>query len=78
MSRDRTSFFRQLFLSNFKLRQVLEKSDVEKALATVSSHAIQGKMDKEQEKQQKLRQQESTTSVPSDQQQPCNFVRSGR
>ncbi|KAH7042962.1 hypothetical protein BKA57DRAFT_508321 [Linnemannia elongata] len=67
-----------LFLSNFKLRQVLEKSDIEKAPATVSSHAIQGKMDKEQEKQQKLRQQESTTSVPSDQQQPCNFVRSVR
>ncbi|KAF8927104.1 hypothetical protein BGZ47_002336 [Haplosporangium gracile] len=53
-----------------KLRQVLEKSDVEKAHATVSSHAIQGKIEKEQEKQQKQRQQESTTSVPSDQQQP--------
>ncbi|KAF8924145.1 hypothetical protein BGZ47_004184, partial [Haplosporangium gracile] len=33
-----------------KLRQVLEGSDVEKALATVSSNTIQGKMDKEHEK----------------------------
>ncbi|KAF9323663.1 hypothetical protein BG006_001252, partial [Podila minutissima] len=33
-----------------KLRQVLEGSDVEKALATVSSNTIQGKMDKEYEK----------------------------
>jgi len=67
-----------------KLRQVLEGSDVEKALATVSSHAMQEKMKKEQEKmqkeqermqkeqkkQQKQRQQDSTTSVQSDQQQP--------
>jgi len=40
------SFFNQL-----KLRQVLEGSDVEKALATVSSNTIQGKMDKEHEKE---------------------------
>ncbi|KAF8924462.1 hypothetical protein BGZ47_004000, partial [Haplosporangium gracile] len=33
-----------------KLRQVLEGSDVEKALATVSGNTIQGKMDKEHEK----------------------------
>ncbi|KAI8594408.1 hypothetical protein EDD21DRAFT_90115 [Dissophora ornata] len=33
-----------------KLRQILEGSDVEKALATVSSNAVQGKMDKEHEK----------------------------
>ncbi|KAI9240565.1 MAG: hypothetical protein BYD32DRAFT_484838 [Podila humilis] len=36
-----------------KIRQFLEGSDVEKALATVSSHAMQEKMDKEQEKMQK-------------------------
>ncbi|KAK5809643.1 hypothetical protein F5H01DRAFT_369529 [Linnemannia elongata] len=59
-------------------RAMLHFVNPSKALATVSSHAIQGKMEKEQEKQQKLRQQESTTSVPSDQQQPGNFVRSGR
>ncbi|KAF9086006.1 hypothetical protein BGX29_001654 [Mortierella sp. GBA35] len=60
-----------------KLRQVLEASDVEKALATVSSHAIlekmkreQEKVEKKQKKQQRLPQQESTTSVLSDQQQP--------
>ncbi|OAQ27381.1 hypothetical protein K457DRAFT_139632 [Linnemannia elongata AG-77] len=67
-----------------KLRQVLEKSDVEKALGTVSSHAVQKKMDKEQEKieeeqkkiekeqkkRQKQGQQKSTTSIPSDQHQP--------
>ncbi|KAF9082713.1 hypothetical protein BGX29_003655, partial [Mortierella sp. GBA35] len=53
-----------------QLRQVLEASDAEKALATVSSHAIQEKMEKEQKKQQKQPQQESTTGVPSDQQQP--------
>ncbi|KAG0200931.1 hypothetical protein BGX31_003959, partial [Mortierella sp. GBA43] len=59
-----------------KLRQVLEGSDVEKALATVSSHAMQEKMDKEQEKvqkeqkkQQKHRQQDSTASIQSEQQQ---------
>ncbi|KAI8355366.1 hypothetical protein B0O80DRAFT_449081 [Mortierella sp. GBAus27b] len=59
-----------------KLRQVLEGSDVEKALATVSSHAMQEKMDKEQEKvqkeqkkQQKHRQQDSTVSIQSEQQQ---------
>ncbi|KAI9235018.1 MAG: hypothetical protein BYD32DRAFT_422187 [Podila humilis] len=58
-----------------KLRQVLEGSDVEKALATVSSHAMQEKMEKEQEKmqkeqkkQQKQRQQDSTSSLLSDQQ----------
>lgn len=33
-----------------KLRQVLEGSDVETALATASSKSIQGKMDKEHEK----------------------------
>ena len=33
-----------------KLRQVLEGSDVEKALATVSGSIIQSKMDKEHEK----------------------------
>ncbi|KAG0286517.1 hypothetical protein BGZ96_009379 [Linnemannia gamsii] len=33
-----------------KLRQVLEGSDVEKALATINSNTIQGKMDKEHEK----------------------------
>ncbi|KAG9072222.1 hypothetical protein KI688_006446 [Linnemannia hyalina] len=32
-----------------KLRQALEGSDVEKALATVNSNTIQGKMDKEHE-----------------------------
>jgi hypothetical protein len=32
-----------------KLRQVLEGSGAEKALATVSSNTIQGKMDKEHE-----------------------------
>ncbi|KAG0280984.1 hypothetical protein BGZ96_001335 [Linnemannia gamsii] len=60
-----------------KLRQVLVASDAEKALATVSSRAIQEKMEREQEmvekkqeKQHKQRQQESTTGVPSDQQQP--------
>ncbi|KAG0061775.1 hypothetical protein BGZ92_006353, partial [Podila epicladia] len=60
-----------------KLRQVLEGSDVEKALATVSSHVIQEKMDKEQEKMQKEQkkhqkqwQQDSTASIQSDQQQP--------
>jgi hypothetical protein len=31
-----------------KLRQVLEAIDVEKALTTVSGHAIQEKMEKEQ------------------------------
>ncbi|KAF8925988.1 hypothetical protein BGZ52_006206, partial [Haplosporangium bisporale] len=36
-----------------KIRQFLEGSDVEKVLATVSSHAMQEKMDKEQEKMQK-------------------------
>ncbi|KAF9342491.1 hypothetical protein BGX26_007419, partial [Mortierella sp. AD094] len=52
-------------------------SDVEKALATVSSHTMQEKMDKEQEKmqkdqkkQQKQRQLDSTASIQSDQQQP--------
>jgi hypothetical protein len=57
-----------------KLRQVLEGSHVEKALATVSSHAMQEKMDKEQEKVQKeqkklqkQRQQDLTTSVQFDQ-----------
>ncbi|KAF9582065.1 hypothetical protein BGW38_000706 [Lunasporangiospora selenospora] len=60
-----------------KLRQVLEGSDVEKALATVSSRTMQEKMDKEQEKmqkdqkkQQKQRQQDTTASIQSDQQQP--------
>ncbi|KAF9376201.1 hypothetical protein CPB97_010991 [Podila verticillata] len=59
-----------------KLRQVLEGSDVEKALATVSSHAMQEKMDKEQEKMQKEQKQQiqqqpdSIASVQSDQQQP--------
>ncbi|KAG0335075.1 hypothetical protein BG000_007821 [Podila horticola] len=33
-----------------KLRQVLEGSDVEKALATVTSNIVQDKMDKEHEK----------------------------
>jgi len=32
-----------------KLRRALKGSDVEKALATVSSNAVQGKMDKEYE-----------------------------
>ncbi|KAF9925797.1 hypothetical protein BGZ65_007568, partial [Modicella reniformis] len=41
-----------------KLRQVLEASDVEKALATVSSHAVQGKMEKEQPGQQQQPQQQ--------------------
>ncbi|KAH7054853.1 hypothetical protein BKA57DRAFT_524301 [Linnemannia elongata] len=60
-----------------KLRQVLEGSDVEKALATVSSRAMQEKMGKEQEKiqkdqnkQQKQCQQDSKASIQSDQQQP--------
>jgi len=59
-----------------KIRQVLEGSDVEKALATVSSHAIQETMDKEQEKmqkdqkkQQKQKQQDSAASIQSNQQQ---------
>ncbi|KAG0353497.1 hypothetical protein BGZ54_002219, partial [Gamsiella multidivaricata] len=52
-----------------KLRQVLERSDVEKAPGTVSSHAIQEKMEKEQKMQQKQRQDEPATSVQSDQQQ---------
>ncbi|KAG0085861.1 hypothetical protein BGZ93_000424 [Podila epicladia] len=63
--------------AQLKLRQVLEGSDVEKALATVISHAMQEKMDKEQEKMQKdqkkqlkQRQRDSTTSVQNDQQQP--------
>ncbi|KAF8924360.1 hypothetical protein BGZ52_008313, partial [Haplosporangium bisporale] len=63
-----------------KLRQVLEGSDVEKALATVSSHAMQEKMDKEQEKmqkeqnkQQKQRQRDSTASIQSDHQQPSRL-----
>ncbi|KAG0268691.1 hypothetical protein BGZ95_002346 [Linnemannia exigua] len=64
--------------------QILKKSDVEKALGTISSHAVQKKMDKEQEKieekqkkiekeqmkRQEQGQQKSTTSVPSDQHQP--------
>ncbi|KAF9201678.1 hypothetical protein BGZ59_002566 [Podila verticillata] len=68
-------------------KQVLEGSDVEKALATVSSHAMQEKMEKEQEKmdkeqqkmqkeqkkQQKQRQRDSTASVQSDQQQPLRL-----
>lgn len=37
-------------IQQLKLQQVLEGSDVEKALATVSSNTIQGKMDKEHEK----------------------------
>ncbi|KAF9978798.1 hypothetical protein BGZ65_006848 [Modicella reniformis] len=37
---------------DLKLRQVLEVSDVEKALATASSRAVQEKMRKEQKKQQ--------------------------
>ncbi|KFH61880.1 hypothetical protein MVEG_12308 [Podila verticillata NRRL 6337] len=66
-----------------KLRQVLEGSDVEKALATVSSHAMQEKMEKEQEKMEKeqekmqkeqkqqiQQQRDSIASVQSDQQQP--------
>ncbi|KAG0253542.1 hypothetical protein BGZ95_006285, partial [Linnemannia exigua] len=36
-----------------KLSQVLEASDVEEALATVSSHAVQDKMEEEQEKMEK-------------------------
>ncbi|KAI9232113.1 MAG: hypothetical protein BYD32DRAFT_476237 [Podila humilis] len=53
-----------------------EGSDVEKALATVSSHAMQEKMEKEQEKMQKeqkqqiQQQRDSIASVQSDQQQP--------
>ncbi|KAG0265886.1 hypothetical protein BGZ95_003186 [Linnemannia exigua] len=41
-----------------KLRQVLEGSDVEKALATVSSNTMQGKMDKEHEQMVKVPAQE--------------------
>ncbi|KAI7816628.1 hypothetical protein BC939DRAFT_468440 [Gamsiella multidivaricata] len=44
-------------------------NDVEKAPGTVSSHAIQEKMEKEQKMQQKQRQDEPATSVQSDQQQ---------
>ncbi|KAG9061896.1 hypothetical protein KI688_007047 [Linnemannia hyalina] len=72
-------------------KQVLDPSDVEKALETVSSQAVQrktekelkkmvkeqdkaekeqDKVEKEQKKRQKQEQQESTTSVPSDRQQP--------
>ncbi|KAI8356979.1 hypothetical protein B0O80DRAFT_446273 [Mortierella sp. GBAus27b] len=47
-----------------KLRQVLEASDVEKALATVSSHAVQGKMEKEQ-----VKQYDSARVQPGQQQQ---------
>ncbi|KAF9403901.1 hypothetical protein BGZ94_004467, partial [Podila epigama] len=43
-----------------KLRQVLEGSDVEKALATVSSNTIQGKMDKEHEQRVKIPAQKRT------------------
>ncbi|KAF9401336.1 hypothetical protein BGZ94_005241, partial [Podila epigama] len=59
-----------------KLRQVLEGSDVEKALATVSSHAVQKKMRKEQEKMQReqkkrhKKHKDSTSIVKSDQSQP--------
>jgi len=42
-----------------KLRQVLKGSDVEKALATIRSHAIQEKMDKEQKKMQKDQRQQN-------------------
>ncbi|KAF9114236.1 hypothetical protein BGX27_011362 [Mortierella sp. AM989] len=66
-----------------KLRQVLEGSDIEKELETVSSHAVQEKMRKEQEKmveeQEKMQKEQrkqhkkrkdSTSSVKSDQSQP--------
>ncbi|KAF9346583.1 hypothetical protein BGX26_001887 [Mortierella sp. AD094] len=66
-----------------KLRQVLEGSDIEKALATVSSHAVQEKMRKEHEKieeeqekmqkEQKMQQKkrkDSTSSNESVQSQP--------
>ncbi|KAF8920971.1 hypothetical protein BGZ58_004170, partial [Dissophora ornata] len=57
-----------------KLRQVHEGSDVEKAPATVSSHAMQEKMEKEQVKmrkeQQKQRQPDSTACIQSIHQQP--------
>ncbi|KAF9311276.1 hypothetical protein BG006_004594, partial [Podila minutissima] len=56
---------------------VLKGSNVKKVLATVSSHAMQEKMEKEREKiqkeqkqQQKQQQRESTASIQSDQQQP--------
>ncbi|KAI9237863.1 MAG: hypothetical protein BYD32DRAFT_461198 [Podila humilis] len=42
-----------------KLRQVLEGSDIKKALATVSGNIIRGKMDKEHEKLLKEQDQES-------------------
>ncbi|KAF9956747.1 hypothetical protein BGZ70_009788 [Mortierella alpina] len=45
-------------MPSLKLRQVLEGSDVEKALATVSSSIIQDKMDKEHEKLEKNLAQE--------------------
>jgi hypothetical protein len=71
-----------------KLRQVLELSDVEKALETISSHAVQRKMEKQlkkmekeqnkvekkQKKQQNQCQEESTTNVPSDQLQPPQSI----
>ncbi|KAG0360950.1 hypothetical protein BGX24_005470, partial [Mortierella sp. AD032] len=60
-----------------KLRQVLEGSDVEKALVTVSSSTVQGKMNKEHEKlvedqaQEANREQESSNRTGSTQpQQP--------
>ncbi len=40
-----------------KLRQVLEASDVEKAFATVSGHAVQGKIEKEHQHQKGHRHQ---------------------
>ncbi|KAG0085997.1 hypothetical protein BGZ93_000345, partial [Podila epicladia] len=41
------------YFEQLKIRKVLKSSDVEKALAVISSHAMQEKMDKEQEKMQK-------------------------
>ncbi|KAI8357599.1 hypothetical protein B0O80DRAFT_292378 [Mortierella sp. GBAus27b] len=60
-----------------KLRQVLEGSDVEKALATVSSNTIQSKMDKEHEKlvkdparEHKMANRTGTTQPQQPQQPP--------
>ncbi|KAF9011664.1 hypothetical protein BGZ52_007219, partial [Haplosporangium bisporale] len=66
-----------------KLRQVLEGSDIEKALATVSSHTVQENMRKEHEKieeeQEKMQKEQknqqkkrkgSTSSDKCDQSQP--------
>ncbi|KAF9536682.1 hypothetical protein EC957_009992 [Mortierella hygrophila] len=71
---DQRDYHQERALNHFrlKLRQVLEGSDVEKALATVRGSTIQGKMDKEheelvkdlvQENKKANRKQESSNST---------------